>query len=140
MAYVLDSNILVAALRSRQGASFRIPTALLEGRLEAVASTALLLEYADVLQRDKNLAAFWVSPDEVQTVLAGLATYLRPVAINFRWRPQLSDPGDELVLECAINGMARAIVTFNQRDFLPAAPRFGIEVYGPAEVILLEQL
>jgi len=55
-----------------------------------------------------------------------------PVRSFFRWRPQLSDPGDELVLEAAVNGQAEAIVTFNQ-SHLREARNFGIAVIRPAE-------
>lgn len=58
-----------------------------------------------------------------------------PVESHFIWRPQLRDPGDELVLEAAVNGHADAIVTFNRRDFDVVAQRFGIELLIPAEVL-----
>ena len=58
--------------------------------------------------------------------------------VNFRWRPQLSDPTDELILEAAANGKAESIVTHNLRDFLPGARAFGMKVITPAQ--LLEEL
>jgi predicted nucleic acid-binding protein len=99
--------------------------------LEGGASTALLLEYEDVLKRAANLQHFWVSADEVDMVLGVLATLLEPIVIDFRWRPQLTDPNDEMVLECAVNAQASTIVTFNGRDFLPQASQFGVEVLAP---------
>jgi predicted nucleic acid-binding protein len=53
----------------------------------------------------------------------------------FRWRPALADPNDDMVLETAVNGQAHAIVTFNQRDFNPAAARFGCGVMRPGEFL-----
>jgi hypothetical protein len=79
--------------------------------------SSFILEYADVLQRNENLQQFWVAPDEVEVILGLLASRLQPVPIYFQWRPQLSDSGDEMVLECAINAQAAAIITFNLRDF-----------------------
>ena len=64
-----------------------------------------------------------------------LVDLIQPADVRFRWRPQLRDPGDELVLEAAVNGCADAIVTFNQRDFRPAAGRFGLNIFLPAESI-----
>jgi predicted nucleic acid-binding protein len=58
--------------------------------------------------------------------------------LNFFWRPQLSDPSDELMLEAAVNGQAPALVTHNVRDFQPAAKAFGIRIMTPA--MLLEEL
>jgi predicted nucleic acid-binding protein len=118
--------------------------AIRRGLLSGRASTALLLEYADVCKRDANLRQFWMGPDEVDAILGVLATMLEPVVIDFRWRPQLRDPNDEMVLECAVNAQAKAIVTFNTRDFLPGASRFGVEVVPPNVLVkrlnLVEQL
>ena len=133
--YVFDSCILVAALRSRRGASFLILSALRQRAITGCLSEALFLEYADVLKRDENLRQFWTSPEEVDVVLGVLADVLKPVPIYFQWRPQLSDPNDERVLECAINAQATAIVTFNERDFLPAATQFGIKVIRPGVLV-----
>lgn len=55
--------------------------------------------------------------------------------IYFQWRPQLSDPGDEMVLECAINAQTVPIITFNVRDFLPAATEFSIDVVQPGTLV-----
>jgi predicted nucleic acid-binding protein len=87
------------------------------------------------LKRDVNLQQFWIEPEEVDVVLSVLADKLNPVSIYFRWRPQLSDPNDEMVLECAINAQARAIVTFNVKDFLPATLKFGINVVQPGQLV-----
>ncbi len=133
--YVLDTNVLVAALRSRRGASFLILEALIRGEFEAMASGAMLLEYEEVLRRDEQLANFWISPDEISVVVGVLAAKLCPVSIYFQWRPQLRDPDDEIFLECAVNGMARGIVTFNKADFFPAAERFGMALLTPGELV-----
>ncbi len=88
-----------------------------------------------MLKRDQNLQHFWTTPSEIDVVLGVLADVLKPVPIYFQWRPQLRDPNDEMVLECAINAQASAIVTFNKRDFLPAAQQFGIEVIQPGVLV-----
>lgn len=72
---------------------------------------------------------------ETGRFLDGLAALIVPVKPHFLWRPQLRDPNDEMVLEAAVNGRADAIVTFNRRDFLPAARHFGIDVERPNEII-----
>jgi putative PIN family toxin of toxin-antitoxin system len=133
--YVFDSCILVAALRSRRGASFLILSAIRQRTITGCLSKALFLEYADVLKRDENLRQFWTSPEEIDVVLGVLADVLQPVPIYFQWRPQLSDPNDERVLECAINAQATAIVTFNERDFLPSTSQFGIAVIQPGVLV-----
>jgi len=69
----------------------------------------------------------------------GVAAIIRPVTSHFIWRPQLKDPGDEMVLEAAVNGMADAIVTFNQRDYGSAPLRFGVETLLPRDVLVTLQ-
>ena len=85
--YVFDTNVFVAALRSRRGASFVILQAIRRGLVKGSASIALLLEYTDVLQREENLRQFWLADDEVEIILGVLASLLEPVPIYFRWRP-----------------------------------------------------
>ena len=133
--YVFDTNIFVAAFRSRRGASFLILKAIRQGLIEGAVSEALFLEYAEVLKRDENLQNFWITSEDIDVVLGVLADVFQPIQIYFKWRPQLSDPDDEMVLECAINAQAKAIVTFNVQDFLPAAQYFGVEVVRPGQLV-----
>jgi putative PIN family toxin of toxin-antitoxin system len=135
MRYVFDTCVLVAGLRSRRGSSFVILQAIGNGLLRGVASTTLLLEYQDVLKRDANLEQFWAKSDEVDIILGMLASRLEPIQINFSWRPQLTDPDDEMVLECSVNAQSATIVTFNVRDFLPEASQFQIEVIQPGTLL-----
>jgi predicted nucleic acid-binding protein len=72
---------------------------------------------------------------EVEIFLDTVLAMAEPVKAHFLWRPQLRDPGDEMVLETAVNGQADALVTFNVRDFGPVPERFGIEVMIPREAI-----
>lgn len=108
---------------------------LLEGRFKAVATPTLFLEYEAVLSRPEQRSFQHLSPGLLEDALSGLADQLEPVQVDFQWKPQLADPGDEMVLEAAINGKAYAIVTHNIRDFLPAAERFGLRVMTPGAII-----
>ena len=98
-------------------------------------TTALFLEYETVLARPEQIAVHGLSATDLDRLLAGFATLAEPVELHFLWRPQLSDPKDEMVLEAAINGRADALVTHNRRDFLAAAGRFDVPVVSPAEFL-----
>lgn len=133
---VLDTNVLVAALRSRTGASRTLVRAVLEGRSQAAASVPLFLEYEAVLTRPECVAAFGLEQRDIERFLDGLAGILAPIEISYLWRPQLRDASDEMVLEAAVNGAASHLVTWNVRDFLPAAKRFDLSVATPPEMFV----
>jgi putative PIN family toxin of toxin-antitoxin system len=132
---ILDTSVIVSAFRSRHGASRMLLDMLYAGKFEALASQALFLEYRDVLYRPEQLAAHKFPEERLTGLLRDLADRMTPVEIHFRYRPQLRDPDDELVLEAALNGGAEAIVTHNVRDFLPAATLHGIEILTPGRII-----
>jgi putative PIN family toxin of toxin-antitoxin system len=132
---VLDSSVVISAFRSRLGASNRLLGLVEDGRLVPLATPALFLEYEDVLKRPEQRGASGLTLAEVDAALAALAALTEPVEVRFTWRPQLADPGDEMVLEAAVNGRADALVTHNLADFAAAAPRFGLALLRPGELL-----
>ena len=132
---MLDTDIIVAALRSDRGASRQLLLAALNQQFELLLSVPLILDYEAVVCRPQHLAACGLSSAEVGRVLDDLAAVARPVRLAFRWRPRLSDPNDDMVLETAINGSASAIVTFNQRDFAAGTKSFDCAVILPATAL-----
>ena len=131
---IVDTNVWDAALRSPSGASHFILRNVLTGSIKAGASTTLFLEYDDVLKRPDHLRASKLSVEQVDIILSALAQRLEPIHINYRWRPMLKDPKDEMVLEAAVNGSANTIVTFNLRDF-KGAENFGVEAILPSDFV-----
>jgi len=95
-------------------------------------SVPLVLEYEAVMTRPEHLKRSGLSRAEVNALLNALISVSEAVRLAFQWRPTLADPGDDMVLEAAVNGMADAIVTVNQRDFR-ASDRFGIRVLSPKD-------
>ena len=128
---VIDTNVIVAALRSAKGASAALMLHVAEKRVKPLLTVALVLEIESVLCRPEHLAASGLTPALVQGFVDVLCALAEPVQIHFAWRPQLHDAADEMVLEAAVNGQADALVTFNLKDFLPAAQSFGLEVIAP---------
>ncbi len=128
---VLDTDVLVAALRSPGGASAELLRRVYAGRLVMLASVALFTEYEAVLMRPEQLRAAGRSAAAMRRALDELAERAVCVHCWFQWRPQLRDPADEMVLEAAVNGGAEALVSFNRRDFGAAPTRFGLVLAAP---------
>ena len=131
---VLDTNVLISALRSRNGASFELLKRVGRQGWRLHISTALLLEYEEVARREA--AAFWARPERVEAILNFIAASAAEHAISFRWRPYLSDPDDDFVLELAIAAGARYIITHNLRNFA-GVDSLGVIALRPAEFLKL---
>ena len=133
MKIVLDTDVVVAGLRSRSGASRQWLYAVLGRRTSLLLSVPLVLQYEEVLLRREQLEATGLNVAEVGEFLDGLCAVAEEVRIDFLWRPGLKDPEDEMVLETAINGRADMLLTFNVRDFAGAwSFALAIEQPGPA--------
>ena len=129
----LDTNLIVSALRSSLGASYRLMELVGEGRFEIGVTAPLVLEYESVCKR--LVGSTWVTSEDVDTLVDYLCLVGKRSVIHFRVRPAAADPGDELVLEAAVASGSDWIVTYNVRDLATAAARFGIEVVTPAEAL-----
>ena len=132
---VLDTDVVVAALRSPSGGSAALLRCLDDGLATLLLTTTLLAEYEAICGLAEHRMVTRLGSEAVQVFLDGLADLAEPVEIFFRWRPMLHDPDDEMVLEAAVNGQADAIVTFNRRDFGDVPARFGIAVMSPADAL-----
>ena len=132
---VLDTDEVVAALRSVTGGSNAVLRELAGGRLVALVTPALFLEYEAVLKRPEQRLVHGLSLAEVDQFLEALASACVAVEVNFRWRPQLSDADDEMVLEAAVNGGAHALITHNLKDFARAAATFDLRIMQPGQLL-----
>ena len=138
MRLVLDTDVVVAGLRSSTEASRVLLQAVEAGIITPLVSIATVLEYEAVLKRPAQMAATYLGPAEVDTFLDGfvaLADHIDPV---FRHWPSIRDPDDEMLVAVAFNGEADAIVTFNLGDFTPidpCCPGLGVPVCRPGDIV-----
>ncbi len=135
MFMILDTDVIIAAIRSSKGASAEIIRRVLRGEIRIELTVAMALEYEAVALREEHLIAGELSATEALNLIDNLAALATPVEIHFRWRPQLRDVNDEMLLEAAINAAEQTIVTFNARDFAGAAERFDVKVLSPREIL-----
>lgn len=129
---MIDTNVIVAALRSRQGASFKLLSLIGTQRFEIHDSVALILEYESVIQRYRT--DIGLSQDEVAEFIDSLCSMARHHNIYFLWRPSLPDANDELVLELAVSAKCEYIVTHNTKDF-KGTDKFGIKAVTSREFL-----
>jgi predicted nucleic acid-binding protein len=129
---VLDTNVLVAGLRSNRGASYRFLTEVGRGRFEIALSVPLVLEYEDALLRHQ--AETGLARRDVDVVPDYFCSVGLLQTIFFLWRPLLPDPKDDMLVELAVAAGCRIVVTYNVRDFL-GAKALGVLPQVPAEFL-----
>ena len=137
MKIILDTNIIVAGLYSKRGASYQLLKSALSGQLPVAISPLVALEYEGVLNRKIEEGFLKISKEDCGKILSALFSIATIVWRPLQVRPVLSDPSDDKILECAISCNCTYIVTFNKRHF-PAkltAP-WGIKVATPGEFML----
>ena len=134
---VIDTNVLVAALRRGGGPNRRILRLCFESRLRPVVGQALLTEYESLLARDSVFGDCPLDASDRANFLDDFLSVCRWVRIRYRWRPNLRDEGDNHVLELAVAGQVDAIVTNNLRDFARGDLRFpGIAILSPRQILV----
>lgn len=132
---VIDTNVFIAALRSKRGASYLLMTLLDSGKFGLSISVPLVFEYEDVAKRQLNDLA--LTEHEVNDILDYVCTLAAHQRIFYLWRPLLRDPKDDMVLEVAVAANCQYIVTFNVRDFV-GSESFGVQAITPK--VFLQQL
>jgi len=127
---VIDTNVLVSALRSKRGTSYRLLTSIGSKRFETVISVPLVLESEDVLLREYMP----LDANAITDILDYICLVSSKRKLHYLWRPVLKDPKDDHILELAIEAQCSTIITFNKRDFEGSA-QFGIAIETPFEFL-----
>lgn len=135
MRVVLDTSVIITALRSSAGAAAEVVRRSLAGHLTVLMDYKLACEYREVALRPEHLVSAGRTAAETTVLLDAIELVAEPVLIIVRHRPLSQDPNDDMVLEVAINGGADAIVTNNVRHFRVAASRFEMSALTPAELL-----
>ncbi len=133
MRVVFDTSVLVAAARSRQGASFALVSSIPAREFELCLSVGLYAEWQEVLTRAENLPP-GDSVDDALRFLRFLASHAHLQEIHFLWRPFLADADDDMVLELALAAGCRHIVTHNVKDF-HGSEQLGVTALSPREFL-----
>ncbi len=134
---VVDTNVLIAALRSNRGSSNELLLKAGEDKFKICVSVALMLEYEDVCKRQAGQLSLTLA--DIDDILDYIYSVSELTTVHFRWRPSLPDPGDDMILELAVASQSPYIVTFNTRDFT-GTQAFGITACSPREFLDSQEL
>lgn len=134
MKVVIDTNVIISALKSKNGASHKLLLTLPDGHYLPNVSVPLFIEYEAVAKRKDVLSHLRV--EDIDTVLDYLLSKSSIREIFYLWRPFLKDPKDDLVLEVAVESRSKYIITFNKKDF-KGCENFGLKVITPQEFMKL---
>jgi len=131
---VFDTNVVISALKSAKGASFRLIQLLRAGEIRSAVTAPLVFEYADVASRPGLLPH--LTPSEISRFLDWFVSVSSQHKVYFLWRPLLRDPQDDMVLEAACAATADCVVTHNISDF-DRASSIGICAVTPFQLLAI---
>lgn len=129
---VIDTNVIVSALRSRNGFSFDLLSLIDDKRFKISISVPLILEYEDAIKRNKKVIK--LSQANIDAILDYICLIAEKRKIFYLWRPFLKDPKDDMILELAVESESDFIISFNKKDFV-GTTKFNIEVLTPKEFL-----
>ena len=129
---VIDTNVFVTALRSQYGASYKLLSPIKSDKFQVNLSVPLVLEYEASAKRMTDEIA--LKDKDIDDILDFVISQANRWEIHYLWRPQLKDPGDDMVLELAVTAHCKYIVTYNLVDF-KGIKEFGLKAITPKEFL-----
>lgn len=130
---VVDTNVLVTALRSKKGASYKLLSLIDAEIFQLNISVPLVFEYEDVIKRDSDISSS-LNETEIDNILDYICAIADKHKIFFLWRPYLRDPKDDFILELAVEAQCEYIITYNRADFT-GIESFGLKAFTPKEFL-----
>ena len=130
---VIDTNVVVAAIRSRKGASSLLLRRTGQGKFDINLSVPLVFEYEEAGKRTAQ--ELGIDESNVDVIIDYLCSIAHHRKIHFLWRPYLRDLDDDFVLELAVEASCDGIVTYNKKDF-EGIERFGLRTVTPKEFLI----
>jgi len=135
MKVVIDTNIWIAALISKDGASREIIRLALQGKITPHISTSLLVEYEAVMQREKIQKLCTLNASEQEALFHAYLSTCKWNEIFYLWRPNLNDKNDDFLVELAVASNSKVIITDNKKDIAHGELQFDFEVLTPKEFL-----
>ncbi|MDY7030457.1 MAG: putative toxin-antitoxin system toxin component, PIN family [Thermodesulfobacteriota bacterium] len=136
MLVVMNTNIVISGLYSKNGASYYLLKAAISDHLPYAISPLVAFEYEGMIHQKIDEGFLRISKNDCEKILDALFAYATVIWKPLQIRPVLVDPSEDKILECAISGGCTHIVTFNTKHF-PAnvTSPYGIEVMTPGDFL-----
>jgi len=133
---VIDTSVIISALIGKRGPGREILRRCLLGKHKPLISNSLFFEYEDVSKRKQVITSCPLTSNEINELLKAIYKICEWIPIYYLWRPNISDEGDNFLIELALAGNATHIITNNIRDFQNSELRFPeLKIVTPARFL-----
>ncbi len=131
---VIDTNVILAGLRSKNGASYKLLSILNDKRFQINISATLIFEYEEILKREK--AQIGLTNEEIDDIINGICYLANHHDIFYIWRPLAKDKDDDFLIDLALKCQAQFIISYNDKDLRPIE-KFGVSILNPKQFLQL---
>lgn len=131
---VIDTNVILAGLRSDKGASYKLLTILNDKRFQINVSATLVFEYEEILKREQQQTG--LNYEDIDNIINGICYLANHHEIFYIWRPLAKDKDDDFLIDLALKCQANFIISYNTKDLQPIE-KFGISILTPKQFLQL---
>lgn len=131
---VIDTNVILAGLKSNKGASYKLLTILNDQRFQINISTTLIFEYEEILKREQQQIR--LDNEDIEDIINEICHLANHHQLFYIWRPLAKDKDDDFLIDLAFKCQAQFIISYNQKDLQPVE-KFGILILTPKQFLEL---
>ncbi len=131
---VIDTNVILAGLRSNKGASYQLLTILNDQRFQLNVSATLIFEYEEILKREQQQMG--LNNEDIDNIINGICNLANHHEIFYIWRPLAKDKDDDFLIDLALKCQADFIISYNSKDLQPIE-KFGVSILTPKQFLQL---
>jgi uncharacterized protein len=136
---VVDTNVFIGSLIGKKGPNRKLIQKCLNSEFQPLMGNALFVEYESVIHRDDIQSKCPLSKQEISEFLSAFMSVCQWVTIYYLWRPNLRDEADNHLIELAVAGNAKFVVTNNAKDFRNTQLLFpDLSIIKPENIIDIE--
>ena len=132
---VIDTSVWISALIKKDSKARELLRLLFQDKIVPQISEPLFREYESVMKREKIQTLTALSKEEQFELLHAFLSKCQWNDIYYTWRPNLTDEGDNFLVELAVASDSRAIITYNLKDFSNAQLVFDHAITTPENFI-----